>query len=128
MTAVAHGPYEHVGAYADLAVSEVFDTSGAPGDFCPSCDHAPCVAGALKYCEQPPRFIVVQSVEEEIRDLAVETIHGPRQLESGLRLAMWTGARGLTWVAWNRDMAGDSALRQLAIVRQYLRQAKEALS
>lgn len=126
MTTVAHGPYEHVGAYAELAESEVFDTSGTPNNFCPVCEHAPCIGGGVKFCEQDPRFIVVQALEEEIRDLAIDTIHGSRRAESGLRLAMWSGAAGLKWAAWFRNSAGDSALQQLALMRKYLRLAKEA--
>jgi hypothetical protein len=66
MTAVVHGPYEHVGAYADLAESEVFDTSGTPIDFCAVCEHAPCVAGGNTWCGMPPRSSTVWRIEKEI--------------------------------------------------------------
>lgn len=127
MTTVAHGPYEHVGAYAELAESEVFDTSGTPNNFCPVCEHAPCIGGGVKFCEQDPRFIVVQALEEEIRYLAFDTIHATRpEAEAGLRLAIWSGAAGLKWAAWYRNTAGNSALNQLVLMRKYLRRAKEA--
>lgn len=55
MTAVALGPYEHTGAYVG---SELFDTSGTPGNFCDVCEHAPCVAqGFSPGCSESPREI-----------------------------------------------------------------------
>lgn len=67
MTTLAHGPYEHVGAYADLAESERFDTSGTPKGFCPSCEHAPCIAELRRAaqgerCWESPRALSVQRV------------------------------------------------------------------
>lgn len=68
MTTVAHGPYEHVGAYAELAESEVFDTSDTEISFCTVCEHAPCVAGGLTWCSIPPRVSTYFRYEKEIRD------------------------------------------------------------
>lgn len=77
MTLVALGPYEHTGAYVG---SELFDTSGTPKDFCPLCEHAPCVANTeLKYpefgvrsCERSPRNISVSRLIDEIRDFGLK--------------------------------------------------------
>jgi hypothetical protein len=71
MTTVAHGPYEHVGAYADLAESERFDTSGMPESFCPLCEHDPCIAALRKVsrpkrCAEAPRQQAVSRVTEAI--------------------------------------------------------------
>lgn len=73
MTTVAHGPYEHVGAYADLAESEVFDTSGVSESFCPSCEHDPCVAEYRRFptpdmCGRTPRDLSVARVSFPIMD------------------------------------------------------------
>lgn len=125
MTTVAHGPYEHVGAYANLAEPEQFDISDTPYDFCDYCEHAPCVAGGTHWCGQDPRFITVQAIEDEIHDLVCELVPADGTAKNrGLCLALTSAARGLTWSAWSRD-GGASELRQLVRVRDYLRSAKE---
>lgn len=73
MTTVAPGPYESVGAYGDLAESEVFDTSGTPEGFCGDCEHAPCVAEYRRFpqpgtCGRTPRDLSVSRVSQPIAE------------------------------------------------------------
>lgn len=104
MTTVAHGPYEHVGAYGDLAESEVFDTSGTPVMFCIHCEHSPCVAGGGFFCTMDPRFITAE--------------HYSRGAHEALERLPRMPAKPLMVIAID-----DLALRKLVILRSKLRRA-----
>ncbi len=117
MTTVAHGPYEHVGAYAGLAESEVFDTSGADPLFCELCEHSPCVAGGYKYCRMDPRFI---TAEHYARTTFAMADKAPR---SSLSTPLEIAVNALARTAWTRDFAGDQAMRSLVKIRSTLRKA-----
>jgi hypothetical protein len=126
MTTVAHGPYEHTGAYADLVESEQFDTSGTPADFCAGCEHAPCVADSPGYCEKRPVFFVRRQLREEMLAL-IEEVGGPgNPLAAPLRTAMY----GVTDPAmFSRDLfTAASAYADMVRLLLELRKAKEALS
>lgn len=114
-TTVASGPYEHHGAYADLAESERFDTSGTPDNFCALCEHAPCIAGAGRWCALNPRFITAQSMNLEIRNAALSWSHH--------YFALLLASDGLAMSAARDGRAADLAMEALAHTRDAIRTA-----
>ncbi len=112
MTATVVGPYEHAGRPFG---GDFFDTTGTPHNFCPYCEHAPCVAGASKLCTMRPRSIVVRSVREEILTLADASCDPP------ILRALYTAAMGLADAAREPGYVGDFALKDLAAVRDALK-------
>jgi hypothetical protein len=56
----------------DAEPFDLHDSGGMPWDFCPECEHAPCVAGfGPSYCTMKPRAIVVARVEYELLQSAL---------------------------------------------------------
>lgn len=117
MIAVATtGPYEHRGAYQE---SELFDTSGVSLRFCPSCEHDPCVAGAVQYCENHPRFTVAASIVREIRRAALPP--------SPWRLPAVLAVSNLLHVAADgSSFRGEIAMAALADIRAEIRKSLQA--
>lgn len=116
MTTVAHGPYEHVGAYAALAESEVFDTSGTDILFCAYCEHAPCVAGGNGFCAHDPRFITAEHYARGI-------VAAAGQLHSPLNRAFTIAIAAVARAAWDKTPAGEAAMRSLVKIRAKVRRA-----
>lgn len=106
--------------------TEFFDTTGTPPDFCPDCEHAPCVAVGKRFCTARPRFIVTQVVRREVAGLIDQHYKSP--LASVLRTAVY----GLADAArsggcgghdhWIVDRNSADALDELAEVRRELRE------
>jgi hypothetical protein len=116
VTAVAVGPYEHTGPYAE---TEFFDTTGTLPGFCPECEHAPCVAGRKRVCTLSPRYIVARQLRNEVLDLldrVDNTGTGP-WLGGVLRAAVY----GLADAAGGPGGWSAGAIADLAQVRSELR-------
>lgn len=116
MTTVAPGPYEHRGAYGDLAESEVFDTSGVDILFCRHCEHTPCVAGGTSFCTCDPRFITAEHYARTILE-AAERVATP------LNPAFEAAINAVSEAAWDRTAGGDRALVSLVRIRSRVRKA-----
>ena len=114
MSTVAAGPYEHTGAYAD---AEFFDTTGTQPGFCAECEHAPCVAGALKRCTQRPRVIVSLRLRAEVLDL-LDGVDPRCPLRRILIDAVWAIANATR----GQDIWAICALDDLVLIRASLRE------
>jgi len=115
------GPYEAAGVYQG---SEFFDTSGTPNDFCPSCEHAPCVAGFRGYCENRPRFFVRRRLRDELLQLVRDVGGWDTPLTDALRAAIFSVGD----TSWSEGHHGDRAYEDLVRIFMALRSAKEAQS
>ena len=113
MTAVAAGPYEHTGAYAD---TEFFDTTGTPPNFCAECEHAPCVAGMGRACTLRPRFGVSRRLRGEVLDL-LDRVEQPNPLRRVLIDAVWAITDATDR---DRNLQDQGALNDLACIRNTL--------
>lgn len=114
MTATVAGPYEHTGPYVE---AELFDTAGTPSGFCPECEHAPCVAGAKRFCLEEPRFISTQALVNEIEALSWKLY----EQSPPLQRALMTALNRIAGVAWFRGFDGDRAIWTLVQIRKHLR-------
>lgn len=112
----ALGPYEPHGAYGVLAESEVFDVSGTGIEFCPSCEHEPCVAGGVEFCTQRPRFISVEILVREIRAAADRQVLDSTPLYRALNTAI----NRIEGYAWFPGHDGDRAIWSLVVIRDHL--------
>lgn len=123
MTAVAPGPYVHAGPYA---TGEFFDTTGTPPNFCPECEHAPCVGGGRKFCTMRPRFIVGNAVDREVGALLDQQFHNPlyavlRQAVTSITRTAQMGGRIGDLDNWLAGHISDEALEDLAGIRAKLK-------
>jgi hypothetical protein len=119
---VAHGPYEHIGAYADRVESEQFDTSGVSNTFCPDCEHDPCIAeyrrpsAALRNCVfRTPRELSVGRVRWPIVDAGTFLTGDTRKMYEAAEPAIYH--LSILAIA-NRD---DRALDTLVEIREGMR-------
>lgn len=118
MAAVVAGPYEHAGRPFG---GGYFDTTGTPPNFCPECEHAPCVAGARTWCTTRPRAIVSRAVRAEIIDLIDRT-----GLEGPLRPLLHEAVVALAGAAGGQEFRAEMALLDLAALRSSVRELVES--
>lgn len=78
------------------------DLLDMPWDFCPECQHAPCVAGGPAYCTLSPRMIAAQRIEDELLDLG--TAH-PGRLFEAFFIIDYTGPRACDCQCWQQENA-----------------------
>lgn len=125
MTTVASGPYEHTGAYGDLAESERFDISGTPAGFCPDCEHAPCVAEHHRIqtpgvCGSAPRLLTVGRVSYPIYEAGRSLEGQALQIYQAMAPAVYLLD---TLAGIGPGNPGDLALDYLVKIRDAMRSA-----
>lgn len=109
-----------------IGVTELaFDTTGTAINFCPECEHAPCVGGrAPRTCTMRPRFIVTHALRVETFALLDAQFHNP--LAPALTAAVWAlsdSARpgGRENGDWLMEQHSAEALNSLGQVRDLLK-------
>lgn len=124
VTGTPYGQTETGAAYTQAAalLNDEFDTSGTPSDFCPDCEHAPCVAGGVPgFCARRPRFFVRRRLRIELIDLVYEVSLGYDVTRDALVLAIYA----IGDMSWTDGWVGDEAWKELLHIHSKLRSAKE---
>lgn len=88
--------------------SDIDAWTKVPDDFCPECEHAPCVAGEIAYCTLPPRYAAISRLEDELFEYPVVVGEA-----DNLHKAFVVAVVRLSGIAVGNGRAADSARKAL---------------